>query len=93
MSASRKTINVDRVKELVNNVCLMSAKEKKDIRQGSMNILETILHETGNYRGFSYLSEADVKDGQPGVRHDATGALLPYPERFENTDPTRVVYW
>lgn len=91
MSAPRKTINVDRVKELVNNVCLMSAKEKKDVRQGSMNILEAILHETGNYRGFSYLS--DVIDGQPGVRHDANGILLPYPERFENTDPTRVRYY
>jgi hypothetical protein len=87
----RKTIEVDKLVTAVNGV-LAKHNGSREIRQGMINLLDYALHETGNYRGFRYLMQDEVPDGAlPGVRYE-NGEILPYPERFHNTDFTRVQY-
>ena len=88
---SRKTFNVSELVDLVNGICKDSDTSRADVRQGAMNVLESVLHQSGNYKGFRYLL-AEETTGQPGVNYK-DGRLLDYPARFENTDRTRVQYF
>ena len=87
----RKTFNVSELVDLVNGICKDSDPSREDVRQGAMNVLETVLHESGNYKGFRYLL-AEETTGRPGVNYK-DGQMLDYPARFENTDRTRVMYF
>lgn len=88
---SRKTINVGKLVATVNGI-LMKHTGSHEFRQGMINLLDHTLHETGNYRGFRYLTQDEVPDGAlPGIRCE-NGEALPYPERFHSTDSTRVQY-
>ncbi|MHB8123382.1 MAG: hypothetical protein ACYDG4_14645 [Desulfuromonadaceae bacterium] len=91
--AKRKTIKVAELVEIVNDILKTSLSDSKERRQGAMNVLETVLHETGNYRGFCYLLAGEVADGVPGINY-VDG--LPHRDpvmRFANTDHTRVMYF
>lgn len=88
--AKRKTVTIEFLVNMTNDICKDSAADRKDVRQGAMNLLETALHSTGNYSGFKYLHT--VADGLPGVNYK-DGHPMDYPERFENTDRTRVHYF
>lgn len=45
-----------------------------DYRRGIASMLEHVLHATGNYRGFRYLSADDLPAGvPPGIIRDADG--------------------
>jgi len=87
---ARKTYDVEALVALVNGICKDSDPSRADVRQGAMNVLEAVLHQTGNYKGFRYLTTGECA-GQPGVNYK-DGQLLDMPERFENTDRTRVQY-
>jgi hypothetical protein len=64
--AGRKTIDVDRVREIANKMLSDSVDDRRDGRISVANMLETILMETGNYHGFRYI------DGTPtGVVDDS----------------------
>jgi hypothetical protein len=67
MTAGRKTISVDRVRLLVNEALAAHVKRRPDdrsARQALASILESILLETGNYRGYGYhASPDDVRAG------------------------------
>jgi len=52
---SRKTINVDRVRELANRMLRESVDEVTEGREGVYVLLEEILMETGNYKSYDYL--------------------------------------
>lgn len=88
---ARKTFNVDQLVALVNGICKDSAPDRADVRQGAMNVLEAVLHETGNYRGFRYLLEGECT-GNPGVRYLGGVPDPDYVARFKDTDRTRVQY-
>lgn len=88
---ARKTVTVEFLINMTNDICKNSAADRKDIRQGAMNLLETVLHSTGNYKGFRYLLAHEVADGVPGVNY-VDGHIIDYPARFANTDRTRVQY-
>jgi len=87
--SKRKTIEVAELISMTNLVLTRSTCTP-DIRQGMMNLLEAVLHKTGNYKGYKYLTEGYVPDGaRPGINSidlDIVG-------RFENTDKTRVEYF
>lgn len=87
---ARKTFNIDDLIDIVNGICENSAADRVDVRQGAMNVLEKVLMDAGRYSGFNYLRH--VADGAPGVNY-VGNELLPYPERFANTDRTRVFYY
>lgn len=91
--AKRKTIEVQKLLEICNKL-LKDTVAAPDFRSGVMVVMEHMLHETGNYKGFRYLVLTEVPLGErPGIRQDHYGEILPYPERFEDTDSTRVQYF
>lgn len=88
----KKTFKVEDLVAIVNGICKDSAPEFEGRRQGAMNTLECVLHETGNYYGFRYLRAGEC-DGAPGVNYEGN---LPHPDivaRFKDTDSTRVHYF
>jgi hypothetical protein len=89
--AKRKTVTIEFLVNMTNDILKDSAADRVDVRQGAMNLLETVLHSTGNYNGFRYLMT--VVDGNPGVNHAVDGKLLNGDARFANTDRTRVEYF
>lgn len=91
--AKRKTFNVSDLVDTVNQMLVESKADAQERRQGAMNVLEQVLHITGNYRGFRYLLADEITEGQPGVNY-VNGLPHPDPEqRFANTDRTRVMYF
>ena len=89
--AKRKTINVSELTEMVNSICKNSDPDMYDVRQGAINVLDAVLHKTGNYKGFRYLL-ADEVFGEPGVNYVDGKPHPDYILRFRNTDRTRVEY-
>jgi hypothetical protein len=88
----RKTIRVETVIDWANHYLATSDDQCSERRRGVLMMLDMILHETGNYQGYRYITNLET-DHTPGVRYDEnTGELLNYAERFENTDRTRVQY-
>lgn len=71
---ARKTVDVSFVREKVNSYLRYTdrfaiegtadktAVEWKGIRYGQCALLETILHETGNYKGFGYVTPFTVDE-------------------------------
>ena len=90
----RKTINVESVRILVNSMLSGSAQDDhvdRAYREGAISVLEEILHESGNYRGFRYLTAEELpKSCIPGVHRDEG---LSHEEKFINTDGTRRFYF
>jgi len=89
---ARKTINVESIKKLVNDFLLNSADEKTVERRSYCAILEELLHQTGNYKGFNYLTGIDMETSEHGTTvgivydhdHPLTGSV---------SDPTRIFYY
>lgn len=73
MSKSRKTVDVEVIRNRVN--VMLAAPDSShcnaETRKGAAFILETVLHDTGNYAGFNYLDWMNsghdrwVADGKP----------------------------
>lgn len=58
-------------------------------RRAIFGIVSAVLHDTGNYAGFNYLTARDLPAGvKPGIRHDN-----PQDKWFDDTDNTRVQLW
>ena len=88
---TRKTISVSSLKQKVNEMLAQSICRQE--RFGMIRVLEFTLHETGNYRGFRYLTEREVPTGElPGINVDDKGPLDDILARFQDTDCTRVEY-
>lgn len=88
----RKTIAVSELISLTNSV-LRNSTCSPEYRQGQMNLLEAVLHLSGNYKGFEYLGVIDVPKGEkPGI-HPFIDGPHGYKNRFINTDNTRVAYF
>ena len=88
----RKTLNV---KALVayGNQMLRDSVTDKGHRRGIQTMVEQVLMESGNYKGFRHLTKDEVPQGHvPGIYMDVDGKMLPDTERFEGTDRTRVEY-
>ena len=89
---SRKTIRVEDVIDWANNYLARTDDQHRESRWGVIVMLDMILFETGNWQGFRHITNLETSH-TPGVRYDEnTGAILDYPDRFENTDTTRVQY-
>ena len=95
----RKTVNVDFIVTVVNSMLAngIDTPELESIRMGAIILLECVLHETGNYKGFRYLIDEEVPQGRPGVRYEdgPNGFRVPCQDiqkRFENCDETRRQY-
>jgi hypothetical protein len=88
----RKTISVEQVLTYAN-MQLKGSVTPSGHRDGICTMIEQVLMDTGNYAGFRYLTSVDVPTGHtPGIHYDE-GGILPYPERFVNTDESRREYF
>ena len=90
--AKRKTIKVDDLTRKINDMILHSPDDSKQRREGLMAAIESVLHDTGNYEGFNYLTADMMKRSKNGEsvginREHTTG------DKFDNTDNTRVYYY
>jgi len=93
---SRKTFSVEAFKESVNKFLAMDESRAPEARQAMMCQLESILHSTGNYEGFSYLAynQINVANATPGINRTPDGSFEEdYDARFAGTDRTRVRYF
>jgi hypothetical protein len=87
----RKTVNIEKIIEIGNKV-LQNDTHDPEFRSGVKLMLENILHESGTYRGFRFLTQEEVPHGEaPGIHYE-DGLPAPYPGRFQNTDSTRVQF-
>ena len=82
----RRSITVVELKNKVNGRLRETGPNDVQYRVSDMHLLEWVLHETGNYKGYYYLHEKDIKGGNPGIRPDCD-------DMFNKTDPTRVNYY
>jgi len=95
---SRKTIDVETVKQMANFKLLETADDMVEGRNAVIVMVEQVLHVTGNYRGFQYLNSNDMLGSgfgtSVGIQTDSTGQYLPADAgRFEGVDRTRVRYY
>jgi hypothetical protein len=97
--ARRKTMNVEDLRNYANNQLSTSIRYERqkhmienidaEFRKGVMAMIESVLMDTGNYKGFRYLAVDEVPAGcTPGIRRDR-GAE----KQFDGTDNTRVRYF
>jgi hypothetical protein len=92
---SKKTINVKELKEKVNGF-LSQSTCNEDVRRGMICILENVLQDSGNYKGYDYLNQTQVPAGhKPGINiniHGEDPFIYDIVERWKDTDNTRVKY-
>lgn len=88
---TRKTIKVADLRNQINEALASTHDDCQPTREALQTLLERILMDTGNYKGFAYLTpdhlKGDATGGKPGI--------YPASERdraFEGTDHTRVYY-
>lgn len=90
--AKRKTFDVSELISVTNEILKNSDSKCTERRIGAMGVLESILHSTGNYKGFRYLLEGECK-GKPGVNYVDGVPHHNSTSRFAGTDSTRVQYY
>lgn len=89
----RKTVDIEAFKNITNEVLRVSTVDR-ELRRGWCAALEWVLHETGNYRGYRYLTIHEVPgSGLPGIRMGADGEMLPDDLRWQSCDDTRRSYY
>ena len=94
---SRKTFSVEELRSRVNHSLAENYPYEggRQYRHGLIDAIEFVLHSTGNYKGYRYLTSTELPDGvKPGIRMTPDGSVtLPYPERFADTDESRRYYY
>ena len=92
MARRRKTVEVERIREIANNFLAYESKfhsDNEDFRKGVSVMIEAVLHESGNYNGFGYLARHHLPEGSKvGIQEGDC-----YEEWFDDVDRTRVVYF
>ena len=93
---SRKTFSVEALKNRVNGFISADSNRDPAARQALSFQLESILLETGNYEGFTYLDarELDIAGAAPGINTKPNGqAIDDYDAQFAGTDSSRRKYF
>ena len=87
---NRKTVDVEYVKMYGNDMLRESPDASVDHRVGIQTMVEQVLMETGNYRGYRYLTMEDFKgteNKRPGINIEFIDSdIVGDPRRFENCD-------
>src|SRR5512137_2967682 len=87
MSKPRKTVNVEKVKAYANSF-LRAPGGDANSRYGVILMIEQVLFDAGQYVGFHYLTEYQVrKEDKPGIRTKVVEGIQTY--YFDDIDPTR----
>lgn len=92
--AKRKTFEVEALRKKINDMILHSSDDLSGGRIAVSEILNSVLHETGNYNGFRFLSADDMKNSMLGESLGIRGTFDDdIVERFRDTDSTRIAYF
>lgn len=87
----RKTVEIEAVKKAANDLLVCSADQSTDIRRGASLMIERILHDCGQYRGFRYLTKFDMEKSMigktVGINYDEQNN-----HNFDGCDETRRQY-
>lgn len=91
---ARKTFKVEDFKIMINHKLKFSPDRAIEYRQGLLISIENVLMQSGNYKGFNYLTIEQIKE----YGNKVPGIWRPDPEQpskvsFENTDNTRVFFY
>ena len=94
MARKRKTVDVTDLRIRINDMLRLS-QCNREVRRGMIAVLEGVLHDTGNYKGFRYLESHEVPDGElPGIIRANTELRADGPNtENEYPDDTRVEYY
>lgn len=65
--AKKKTISIEQLKEMANNMLKNSVPEYVKGREAVSTFIEHVLMDTDNYSGFHYLLENYDKDGNLAI--------------------------
>ena len=83
MTKKRKTFAVEDIKEQANRFFLNSTNDFSSQRKTLQYFVGDILMQTGNYKGFGYLSKSDVKEGSTfGVDRTTNPVTFPDESRI-----------
>lgn len=92
----RKTIEVSRITERLNHILLNTPDSFKPSREVIDSVLVKFLHDTGNYRGFRYLTKYDMQESLDGHSFGINNVNMHHAtmeEKFDGTDSTRRCYF
>ena len=89
---SRKTFEVDKLRIQVNRMLLDTVDSDFDFREGQIQLLESILLATGNYKGFAFLNKQDMVESVSGTTVGINKLTDNPGLNFHNTDKTRIRY-
>jgi hypothetical protein len=64
--AKKKNVTIEEIKARINSTLLHSVDDVKEHRIGLCLFLEKLLHDTGNYKGYSYLNNHDMATSRYG---------------------------
>jgi hypothetical protein len=79
----RKTIPVENIREQANRFFQNSKNDFADQRKALQYFVGDLLMQTGNYKGFGYLSKSDVKEGSTfGIDRTNLPATFPDESRI-----------
>lgn len=89
-----KTIKIEELRTLVNALLLHSADDQEEQRSGMVTVLQQVLSDTGNYKGFGYLTPRDMLSSDqgktPGINHYE---ITNPDDRFTNCLTYRRIYY
>ena len=89
----RKTFDVQKLKETVNETLLSTGDQLEQWRQGQIVLMSSILMEVGQYNGYRYLNKEDMADSEygdsVGIRDQKPGGSWD----FSDTDSSRIQYF
>jgi hypothetical protein len=96
----RKTIKRETLIQIANRQLALDETAfprcNREYRQSIINLIGSVLHESGCYRGFNYLSREQLAnpDNTPGINTLPGTSFLPESrdDRFKDTDDSRVFF-
>jgi len=89
--SKRKTIDVDHLREYANGFLAANGGDVNR-RMGVIAMIEHALMSSGNYNGFRYLEQRELKASDlPGIRWLEDDCGMPFAD-FQNTDASRRCY-
>lgn len=93
---ARKTIEIEKVKELVNDMLLHTPDKDTERRVGAFIVLEQLLHDTGNYQGYNHLTSQHMGESLNGksIGIDIIACNAgDWENQFKDCDDTRRYYF
>lgn len=93
MERTRKTIHVEDVKKRINNFLRDTKDFMKPERESMAIMLESILMDTGNYKGFGYLTKNSMANSKEGTTFGIHQEITKRGDWFKGTDNSRVYYF